>query len=108
MRALLLVVLVGCASATVPRGFHEVNDPSLRQIVAGTVIAAAGFALAAYAAPSGSSIDGRNGNAMVSGPAALVGVAGAGLALRGLAYARLEPDPPDPPAATWSGAPGSR
>jgi len=108
MRALLVVALVGCASAP-PRGFHEVNDPSLRQIVAGTVIAVAGFALAAYAAPHGSCIDGCDGNAMVSTPAALVGIAGAAVALRGLAYTRVEPDPSSPPAApTWCGAPGSR
>ena len=109
MRALLVLALGGCAS-TPPRGFHEVNDPSVRQVVAGTIIAVAGFALASYAAPSGSCYDGCNGNAMVSTPAALIGVAGAAVALRGLAYTRVEPDPtaPSMPCCATCFAPGSR
>ena len=100
MRALLLVALVGCASAPVPHGFHEVNDPSLRQVVAGTIIAVAGFALAAYEAPIGC-FHTCTGSVAATRLSALMGLGGATVGVLGLAYWRIEPDLP-------ASAPGSR
>lgn len=91
MHRLLIVALVGCASAP-PRGFHEVTDPSVPQVVTGVIVSALGFAIAAKMAPRGSGDSCCDGNALVSTPAALAGIAGAALAIHGLSRTRLEVD----------------